>query len=90
MSKVNHIVKSKGSISLIPFHFMSYYIGLQGLNQHISTGIITQIPFELSDCMGFLLESMTNMTSRRDVRSSPGKIGQDTFKKVKHLQIYIL
>lgn len=59
---------------------MRYYIGLQGLNQHISTRIINQTPFELSDCMGFLPDSVTNVTSRRDVKSSLGKIGQEISK----------
>ena len=59
---------------------MSYYIGLQGLNHHISIGITTQIPFEISDCTELLLKSMINMTSRRDVKSSPGNIGQETVK----------
>lgn len=59
---------------------MSYYIGLQGLNQHISIGITTQIPFEISDCTELLLKSMINMTSRRDVKNSPGNIGQETVK----------
>lgn len=59
---------------------MSYYIGLKGLNQRISIGITTEIPFEISDCTELLLKSMINMTSRRDVKSSPGNIGQETVK----------